>query len=1406
MSFADDAIGFYLQLDNTLSPELAKAEKDYVRFTKSLTKWNAKAFTQANKGLAAVTDVIKGFRKLPKEASKGYKDALKGVQKQAKPITQAINVVMDSKSRAKLRATVQTAVSKALAGIKLHMTAVVPTKKNKFFDTSLPLRQLYKETPQPPDMVGMFKKLPKFAEGGVVPGTGNLDDVLGMLTPGEMVLPKDVVQDLTARTSSREARMAADALANIQSLAKVMSKLEEAKSLGIDPKAQEKIAKVLERMNEEFTTAEKYVLSLPKAIKQKYIPGITNASKAMEQFNEVGEDTEDTYKSLLKKILSPAQFLAFNEALRGAGELVSGMYDGVQQTFSAAQGDQIDDFVTNINRMNTQWGLTRDQLAEVKRGAVEAAKGFEGVSLTSFGEAMSDLAQLRFNPEEATNMAGAIASVATATGTTTDELAQLAKETMRVGNLTQEQFESVSATMIKQSRIGRVNMSELTQQTVSDLQNLGSSFYKMTQEQQMNLVNSLNNVAASLPDGFESSADDIRKLMVDSSKNSIESQLLAKKAFGRSAQEVKGMLASGNFAPLLEDLTSKFKNATDSMEARELAEILGLDMTGSSLQELGKQLDKNRDRMNELQAAVVPVGKGMETITEQTENSTTWFEKFSSNVVKSIGSFELFGVQGVDVMDFFKEFNPQLLLSAGYLARFAGQAISAGASLAKHLIPGLAGMAKWVVTLPVKLLGLLKAQKAVQAASTATASTMTKGLTPATRGLGETIASVGKGIGQFAAGIGRGLGQAVLGFMQGLSGGLMTLIPVIQGFGVAMLGPGALGFAALVAGLFAIAGAMRVAEPALRILGDLVQHVFTVIGDVAKHFISSVAGVLETIFTQIGTFFSLLTTMDAGKILALSGGLLALGPAFIGMGAGMAALGAGLAASAPGIIIFSAAMKGLGALGMGGSAGEGLGGVINGMVEAFSVDPKKIDAAIHGMMGAVKFLGGFVLVSTAVTALNITSFVGDLLGNTLSYWFGTDSPLVRLSKKSKQISNVVSGMVKNFKFSDEDLKALANSAKPVEAAATFMSNYAKVESSLSGAAPTGGVLGAVVNWFTGDSMELLADQGDTIIETVKKLGESFSKVGDGDIANLKKATPVISAMASFVKNYAEVAGGLQDVAPGLLSQLSEKVIAFFGGESPMTKLAAESKPMVDTLATLTHNFAALGEFLKDTPQQAVEAIKVAAEVVKGFNPLAKAVEESGDLIGGLADGWVFSGPMSTLAENMPKFTSSLKGIVGGLATAFKDMPPAAMDNVKQAVEVADVAVTGVAKMATRLAPVADIIQRASERSADIVKSAPSVGRALRAIVDAAGEITGVQQKVTVPKIEPAQVQQAISVQLDPDTTDKPVHERLGETNTLLLELIAAVRGTAGPRLAAAGGRPVARTTGPETQAMAGGNL
>lgn len=1649
MAFSDDTIGFYLQVQNELSPELRKAEKDYYRLTKSIEKLNERASKSATKGFDQLANVVEAFRELPKEAARGYTGALKTLRARIKPIVQPITVkvtidydVAVKKSTKGLLSQVGGAISggrsgmsvspKSLIGInsavrktvarllndaEVRLVPTIPLKRNKYFDTGVSLRQFYKDQVQPPDFMGAFQRLPRFQSGGVVPGHGNLDEVLALLTPGEVVLPTNVVsglQDATSKTplapkmaeavselqnlnkalqklyalqaqgdpkaqaniafvvdlmgkqlvesnkvmgqlpsdvqtvfqaaltdaskmvadavsgtphspsatvpsprSSRkkfefagleditsvleskevalpkdvvehiraatsraaEAKDVGVALANIENLSRTMDKLQDIKSLGLDPDAQTKMNKVMAAAVAELERAKLLGKALPLNVQRYFIPAFQRATQWAGRFNEEITETSEVVGA------ADVRFLAMGKALEGTHNLFSQLYSGVSQTFTAAQGEQIEDFVTNYNRANTVWGVTRERLRGLKQEGIALSAKWKGLAPTAFAEVVDHLAAQKFNPDEAHKYAGAIAAVGVATGTATESIEKFTDMAVRTGSLTEAQLTDVFGSIVNLSDAGLKAAGDLFDETTRATQAMGRTFWNQNAEMQKSTMTTMAQIAASLPRGFQDMSDDVLSLVGRAAAGTVEANELAVNAFGVGSKQIQEMLAAGQYEPLLRMLTDKFQQAGDEMGAADLASKLGLEIAGTNLLGLGEALTTARPQLDAVGKSLVATGTGTEVINERLERSTTLWERFSTNLIKSIGGFSMFGVMGVEVIDVFKEINPQWILSIGYLGQFGGGAVKAAGSLVTRFIPALAGMLKGLALAPLRFMGLVKAAAVVAPATQAVGGAAGAAVGP-TRSLGESISALGHGIGGFAKGVATGLGQAILGFMQGLSAGVMALLPAIQALGATMLtGVGALGFAALVGGVLALAGAIRLAAPGLEVFAGIIKHVVSAIADVAKQIIVTVGDVFIGAITSLKEMFGMLVGLDPSQMIASAGALLLLGPGFISLGSGLAAAGAGMLLASPGVLAFAGAMSVLGGLGTGGTFGS----VIEQLASAFIVDETIMKQALTSIWATAEFMGAFGLAAGAVSVAAAGAVVGQAVGAVVTffskrsplarlaesgkdivstvtsltssfnldpkkvmelYWvtgtveeagrfmkgfaavqgsvqmvavkgavvdwvlgiFGKGSPLAGLAERGKTIADTVKTLASSLTFKPEDFKKLTGVNEIVEAAAEFMTNYTAIQSNVRMVAVKGEVMDWVIGLFTSaeSPMVALAKRGTEIIETVKTLVNAFATY---DPASLQKVSGTVKSVADFTVDYARISSSLGEVAPGRLSQYADVVLKYWvGGESPMVKLANESATMVGTIGTLTHNFAALQDQMKGKPKLATEAISAAAEIVKGFNPLAQAVQESGSLISSLADGWIFSGPMAKIKANLPAFTQSLVLITGTLNTAFEGFSTEVLTRVERGIAVSQIALQGVVSMSTQLGPVADILTRASERSLAIQKASPGVVKALRSILSTAASVTetvNLQQPSLAPRVTPAAIQQAVSVQLDPNTTDQKVHERLGETNTLLGQMVQLLQqATTGDRsaLAAAGGGTRSSGPGRETSELAAGRF
>lgn len=143
--FAGNAIGFYLQLDEQMSKPLLRAEKAYQRVTKAVDRFNKNVQARATKSADAIKRIGTELEMLPRRMK-----------------TSIVKIEKVLGRPTKERAAPRRADIRIIAAAIKHALG--------------------------------FKK---FAEGGEVKGgTPGRDSVPAMLTPGEVVLPVDVVKGL----------------------------------------------------------------------------------------------------------------------------------------------------------------------------------------------------------------------------------------------------------------------------------------------------------------------------------------------------------------------------------------------------------------------------------------------------------------------------------------------------------------------------------------------------------------------------------------------------------------------------------------------------------------------------------------------------------------------------------------------------------------------------------------------------------------------------------------------------------------------------------------------------------------------------------------------------------------------------------------------------------------------------------------------------------------------------------------------------------------------------------------------------------------------------------------------------------------------------------------------------------
>jgi len=627
LAFSDDAIGFYLQLEDQLTPALATADSSYETFVKSLERYNQRAFKSANMGMSAVTDLVDSFGAVPKEAAKAYDKAYSEIKKRTKPITQSVRIDFSPKTTKGLARAVEQGVAKAMRKVRIRLSAARPLSRITGFDTTESLRAAYKGMTQPPDMFGRFQNIPRFAEGGEVTGGGgkkDIDNILAMLKEGEIVLPVDIADALKAATGKKR------------------------------PPAWLSAA-------------------LAEMLNDKVAPMINKNTDALENVNDTGEETVGIFENLMTNILGQARFLALNKALETVQTSLQGVQsaggdvaDQMGATTEASQG-----LIENMFDSNRMLGLSREQMfaltSDVVRYAAAVSDGAIGTD--ELGMAFLSLTQAGLrNQAQLKALAPAVALIAKTTFTDPDSAAKSLYKLTDAYGLSNDAAVALFGTFRNIAGKTAITVADLNEQMQTQMEDLGA-FFEMKGLKPEQIKTSLEGIAmmtAALSDNWQESGSAMAAVMADALAGNIEAQK-SLGLMGTSYEKLQAAVVTGDLSPVLEQMTKNFEGAGGAAEnLKDLHGKLDIPIT---VEEFGKLITKGGDTvatLRELQGQTVPTGKGMAAIAAQGEEMTSMFDRWKN----SISLFFSKGY-GLKLIEFFDGFNFQLAHSIAYLLKDA---------------------------------------------------------------------------------------------------------------------------------------------------------------------------------------------------------------------------------------------------------------------------------------------------------------------------------------------------------------------------------------------------------------------------------------------------------------------------------------------------------------------------------------------------------------------------------------------------------------------------------------------------------------------------------------------------------------------------------------------------------------
>jgi hypothetical protein len=628
MAFSDQAIGFYLELDDRLTPALQKAERGYARYVKALDGYNKIAFRSTRNSMGELAKLVKSFDKLPKRAERGYKEAMKRIKKEAKKtIEQPLNLVLTSTAKKNLQKAVGEAVSNALAGSKLRLRASMPQRKLAMFSGDKSLRGAYKTIAQPPDMMGFIK--PKgFAKGGLVEG-GKVgkDSVPALLQPGEMVLPVKLVEfwNKTTQKATKGVAFISDKFKGFQ--------------------------KRMTKVNDETETFDENVGRMRNSM-GRFVKG---APKDLKKVGDVIEDNDTKTLTWMATIAGVAQ--GFND-----------MGSNISSAFSEAEGGEGKGFIESMNELNQHLGLSRKELGLFKSATVDAASA-GGAGLNEMGMAMTALAEAGVtNREEMLRLAPVVANMATATDA---DVGQLATTAYRLGDA-----HGYSADKIAQVMLATKNSAQATASSSADLmtqmegqaKSMAPLLNKVTQDTGAAILANLGAVTGSLNENWGATGSAIADTMSQAMGGSQEAQK-ALGLMGMSTDDIQTRLASGDMNGMFNELAGTIQSMSGS-DLTKLKEAMGFEDEVDAFANIGNNIDG-------INASLSKTGAGnMSTLVDPdaavvlknaADANKTTFDRLSESFTSLVSSTSAFGVRGDEVLEFFTEFNPMAVAATAHL-------------------------------------------------------------------------------------------------------------------------------------------------------------------------------------------------------------------------------------------------------------------------------------------------------------------------------------------------------------------------------------------------------------------------------------------------------------------------------------------------------------------------------------------------------------------------------------------------------------------------------------------------------------------------------------------------------------------------------------------------------------------
>lgn len=620
-------------MEDEMTPKLPGALSAYEKFVKGMEKLNKRGFEGTSGFLGSIGSLVKGVEKIASGA------AIK------------MNLALTKKSERGFAKMVGDAVANALGGARIRLTASLPKSKMKMFSQDATLRTLYKDLPQPPDMIGGIQK---FAEGGKVQGgTKGKDSVLGLLTPGEVVIPTDLVEKLEKAFETVSGTKSA-----------IESGLGSKKDIEFYNKATMELAEGLEALAAETKSAG-------VETRARLSPQIVQLRERFEGLHKPGEKNIDIYERLFSKILGPARFVAIQTGLKNMQDNMGKLGTGASNAFGKFGGDQVRSVVDRIRSVRMELGLSAESAAEFNTQLATQSKEL-GTNFTKSMEGAEAL--IARGVKDRTKLIEQGPLIARANRVTGAEFDQLANSVFRFTNDlggSNEQFQSVVNTInsMKTSADLAVNTPALMETLQETLTNP-----KLAKEGPENLQNILNNMLSlrAAAESVWAGDSGIEKIMNSALQGSIDDLAKVARLTGGAISTQEQLAESMRSRDGLIGAFSQIESTVKGLDPLQLKEFSkAVDLDSNLLKRMG-DFNNSLDTAVQTTEPFEAVGGAMDKASAAIDKITTSGERLNNMLANLIGESS--------ALQTFLEYTDEIPIVA----------IAAAASLGGNLLGGVA--------------------------------------------------------------------------------------------------------------------------------------------------------------------------------------------------------------------------------------------------------------------------------------------------------------------------------------------------------------------------------------------------------------------------------------------------------------------------------------------------------------------------------------------------------------------------------------------------------------------------------------------------------------------------------------------------------------------------------------------